>query len=89
MRTGVSSRIMTRTTVDIDATVLRELKRRQQIEGRTLGALVSELLAAALWETEPEVAPPFTWSSGRMEARLDLEDAEAVRRALDGDRAGR
>ena len=73
---------MTRTTVDIDAAVLRELKERQQREGKTLGELVSELLASAL--DREETAPvPFAWTSRRMRARVDLEDKEAVRRALE------
>jgi hypothetical protein len=79
----LSSRIMARTTIDIDSAVLRELKRRQKREGKTLGQLVSELLSSAL-DREPERAPaPFTWSSGPMGARVDLEDKEAVRRALE------
>ena len=41
---------MTRTTIDIAAPVLRELKERQRREGKTLGALASELLARALAE---------------------------------------
>jgi hypothetical protein len=82
MRDRLSSRIMTRTTIDIDAAVLRELKERQQREGKTLGELVSELLASAL--DREETAPvPFTWTSRRMRARVDLEDKEAVRRALE------
>ncbi|GIV00557.1 MAG: putative antitoxin VapB48 [Actinomycetota bacterium] len=74
---------MPRTTIDIDAAVLRELKRRQRREGKTLGQLVSELLAASLRGEEPE-APPFSWTVKEMGARVDLEDDEAVRRALEG-----
>jgi hypothetical protein len=82
MHVSVSSRIMTRTTIDIDAAVLRELKKRQEREGKTLGQLVSELLAGAL-DRRPEPTPvPFTWTSRPMKARVDLEDKEAVRRAL-------
>jgi hypothetical protein len=78
----LSSRIMPRTTIDIDPAILRELKRRQKREGKTLGQLVSELLAGAL-EGEPEpVERPFKWTSQEMRARVDLEDKEAVRRAL-------
>ena len=74
---------MARTTIDIDAAVLRELKRRQKREGKTLGQLVSELLSSAL-DREPEPTPaPFTWNSAPMGARVDLEDKEAVRRALE------
>jgi macrodomain Ter protein organizer (MatP/YcbG family) len=74
---------MARTTIDIDAAVLRKLKRRQKREGKTLGQLVSELLSSAL-DREPESTPTaFTWNSSRMGSRVDLEDKEAVRRALE------
>jgi hypothetical protein len=76
---------MPRTTIDIDATVLRELKKRQRLEGKTLGVLVSELLASALRRDEPETPAPFRWASRSMGPRVDLEDAEALRRALDGE----
>lgn len=83
MRAELSSHIMPRTTIDIDAAVLRELKKRQKREGKTLGRLVSELLAGAL-ERDQEPAPaPFVWSSRSMQALVDLEDKEAVRRALE------
>lgn len=74
---------MPRTTIDIDAAVLRELKRRQRREGKSLGQLVSELLAAALRGEGREEPTPFTWVAKEMGARVDLEDAEAVRRALE------
>ncbi len=75
---------MPRTTIDIDAAVLRELKRRQRREGKSLGQLVSELLAASLRSEAWEEPPPFSWIAKEMGARVDLEDAEAVRRALEG-----
>jgi hypothetical protein len=74
---------MARTTIDIDAAVLRELKKRQKREGKTLGGLVSELLAGALRQSQEPAAPPFAWTSRSMKARVDLEDKEAVRRALE------
>ena len=73
---------MPRTTIDIDAAVLRELDRRKRREGKTLGRLVSELLASALARSGEE-SRPFVWESKPMKARVDLEDKEAVRRALD------
>jgi len=79
-----SSRIMSRTTVDIDPSVLRELKRLQRREGKSLGRLVSELLATALAQKEPSPSAAFDWISRPMGAVIDLEDKEAVRRALDG-----
>ena len=73
-----------RTTIDIDAAVLRRLKERKRREGRTLGRLVSELLAAALRETDAAAPREFSWTSRPMGARVDLDDKEAVRRALEG-----
>ena len=74
---------MTRTTIDIDAGVLRELKRRQREEGKTLGQLVSELLAVSLSQGN-KPAGAVRWNAKPMGARVDLEDKEAVRRALEG-----
>lgn len=71
-----------RTTLELDATVMRELRRRQAVEGKTIGALVSELLAAALAEP-PAPAPAFAWTARPMAARVDLEDKDAVYAALD------
>lgn len=73
---------MTRTTIDLDAAVLRELKRRKRSSGQSLGQLASELLAGALREPA-SVHPVLRWRSARMGARVDLDDKEAVRRALD------
>ena len=73
---------MTRTTLDIDATVMRELRRRQATEGKSMGALVSELLAAAL-AASPATSPPFSWTARPLAARVDLEDTDAVYAALD------
>jgi len=75
---------MTRTTIDIDTAVLRELRLRQRREGKTLGGLVSELLAGALGRPEPEAPPDVAWTTRRMDALVNLEDKEALRRVLDG-----
>ena len=74
-----------RTTIDLDPTVLRELKRRARQEGKSLGRVASEVLSTAL-EREAPVAPPppLAWSSRPMGARIDLEDPEALRRAMEG-----
>ena len=73
---------MPRTTLDLDATVMGELRRRQAVEGKTIGALVSELLAAALAEPSAPT-PAFSWTARPMGARVDLEDKDAVYAALD------
>lgn len=72
---------MPRTTIDIDAAVLRELERRKLKEGKTLGRLVSELLASAL-RRDDEPPTLFSWTTRRMDARVDLEDKESVRNAM-------
>lgn len=74
---------MTRTTIDIDAAVLRELKKRQRREGKSMGQLVSELLAASLRRESEEAPSPFEWTAKSMRARVDLEDKEAVHRVLE------
>ncbi len=74
---------MPRTTIDIDAAVLRRLKDRKRREGKTLGRLVSELLARALREDAEPAPGELHWTSQAMDARVDLEDKEAVRRALE------
>jgi hypothetical protein len=73
---------MPRTTIDIDASVLRELKRRQKRTGETLGQLVSELVATALAAGQSEPGT-FAWKTTAMHARFDLEDKDALRDALD------
>ena len=81
---SLASRIMPRTTLDIDATVLRDLKRLQKRSGKALGRLVSELVAAALAREEtPGKLPELRWVSRSLGARIDLEDKQAVRALLD------
>ena len=80
----LASNIMPRTTIDIDASVLRRLKERKRREGKTLGQLVSELLADALRHTEAGPPRKLGWTSRPMSALVDLEDKESVRRALEG-----
>ncbi len=76
---------MPRTTVNLDASVLGQLKRRQHKERKPLSELVNQLLARALAETETEEdAPrPLRWTSRAMKARIDIEDKDALLQALD------
>lgn len=74
---------MPRTTVDIDASVLHELKKRQKRDRKPLGQLISELVASALAADE-QSAPEFTWVAKDLRPRVDLEDKEAVSAILDG-----
>ncbi len=74
-----------RTTIDIDDPVLKDLKRLQRREGKSLGRLVSDLLAQALVEsrTRGAAAPAFLWTSRPMQARVDLTDKDALFDAMD------
>jgi hypothetical protein len=81
----IASRIM-RTTLDIDDPILREVKAIHEREGRSIGAIVSELLAEALARRRPSRArPSFRWNSRPMKALVDLTDKETVYAALDAD----
>lgn len=71
-----------RTTIDLDDDVLRALKRRQREEGRTLGQLVSELLAQALAAT-PRPRIDVSWVTADLRPRVDLDDKDAVWAVLD------
>ena len=76
---------MPRTTVNLDASVLVQLKRRQHKERKALSELVNQLLARALAETESsdDAARPLRWTSKAMRARVDIEDKDALLQALD------
>ena len=75
-----------RTTIDIDDPILRELKAIQKREGRSIGTIVSKLLAEALARRRPSRArPPFRWTSRSMKPLVDLADKEAVYAVLDTD----
>jgi hypothetical protein len=73
---------MARTTIDLDSSILAELRKRQATGGKTLSRLVSELLAQALAGQGVESAP-LRWRSKPMGARVDLEDKDALSRLLD------
>jgi hypothetical protein len=73
-----------RTTLNIDDPLLRELKRLQKRERKSMSRLVSDLLAAALArlnETPPATA--FSWISKPMGARVGLSNHKALFDAMD------
>lgn len=74
-----------RTTLDIDDPILKDLKRLQKQEGKSLGRLVSDLLAEVLGQRRARARrrPPFRWISRPMHARVDLDDHDAVLDAMD------
>ncbi len=89
MRDLLTSRIMPRTTLDLDSSVLRALRRKSQDQRKSMGQVASELLARSLRESETPspAAQGFKWVSRDLgKPRVDLEDKEAVRALLDAPR---
>ena len=84
----ISSNIMARTTIDIDTPILKDLKRLQKRERKSLGRLVSDLLAEALarYRSGSVEDRELQWRSQRMNALIDIADKEAVYAALDDSR---
>lgn len=83
----IASRIMPRTTLDLDPSILGELRRRGRDEGKSMGQVASELLAGALSEPSEAGPPPIDWISAPLGSpKVDLEDKEAVRSTLDARR---
>jgi len=77
-----------RTTIDIDDLILQEIKAIQDREGRSLDAIVSEMLAEALaGRRSSRARPAFRWTSQSMKARIDLGDKDNVHAILDAGRA--
>jgi hypothetical protein len=84
MYISITSNIMPRTTLDLDASVLSELRRRGRREGKSMGQVASELLAVGMAEVADRPAPALEWRTDNLgEPLVDLEDKEAVRKVLD------
>jgi hypothetical protein len=75
---------MPRTTLDLDPSILSDLRRRGAREGKSMGQVASELLARAIAEEDHATPQDFMWIVADLGVPLvDLEDREAVRRVLD------
>lgn len=73
-----------RTTLDIDDPILKTLKDIQARDGRSLGRLVSDLLAQALASEVREAAPQyFSWISSPGPLLVDICDKDALYAALE------
>ncbi len=77
---------MSRTTLDIDPSILEEIRRLQQKEKTSMGKIVSRLLAEALSRraASPNAAT-LEWVSKDMEPLIDISDKEALYAELDRD----
>jgi hypothetical protein len=79
---------MTRTTLDLDASVLEQLRRRAASERKSMGQVASERLAVGLRESAPAELSRLRWPSRRMgKPAIDLEDKDALWKALDEQRS--
>jgi len=77
---------MARTTIDIDDPILKEVKAIQKREGRSMGKIVSQLLAEALVKQKLSTkSPGLKWISRPMRSLMDLSDKDEVYRILDRD----
>ena len=80
----LASSIMTRTTLNLDSSVVQELRRRSKRERKSLGELASQLLARSLREERSPEPPSFSWVSRDLgKPAVDLEDKEALNALLD------
>jgi hypothetical protein len=89
MTIALTSNIMPRTTLDLDASVLEDLRRCAAVQGKSMGQVASEQLAACLRVRGPSELPPLNWQRKDMGPfKIDLEDKEAVQRLLDEEEFG-
>ena len=78
---------MARTTIDIDDPILKEVKAIQKREGRSMGKIVTQLLAEALVKQKPSAKTSrLKWISRPMRSHVDLTDKEEIYRILDRNR---
>lgn len=76
-----------RTTIDIDDPILKEVKSLRRKEGKSLGRIVSGLLADGLRahrSARKQPGPP-RWIARAMTPRVDLGDKDAVYAAMERD----
>jgi hypothetical protein len=77
---------MSRTTLDIDGTVLEQLRSRAAAENKSMGQVASEVLATGLEQHTSPKLPPLSWPSHDMGTpRIDLEDKDELWKLLDAE----
>jgi len=76
---------MARTTINIEDPLLHELKKLQKMEGKSLGRVVSEMVALGLESRKSSAQEPveFHWLARPLGARVDLNDKDALYALLD------
>jgi mRNA-degrading endonuclease RelE of RelBE toxin-antitoxin system len=81
MQEVIASLIM-RMTIDIDEPILKELKRLQRREGKSLGRLVSDLLVQSLAKDPERKQLDFHWVAKSKGARVNRADNNALLDAM-------
>jgi NAD(P)-dependent dehydrogenase (short-subunit alcohol dehydrogenase family) len=79
---GIGRAIAAELARHVAAVVISSDERLQRREGKSLGRLVSDLLALALatqQRSSQPAAPAFKWIARSMHARVDLADKHALR----------
>ena len=78
---------MPRTTLNIDESALRKLKRKREVEGRSLGEIASEAIERGLSEGggDPTKAAPLLWHTRDLKPRIDLSDPKTIHDLLEAD----
>jgi hypothetical protein len=75
---------MPRTTLDLDSSVLAQLRRRARAEHKSMGQLASERLAVSLEDETPVERRPLEWPAWHMgKPKVELHDKDALWRVLD------
>ncbi|HUO86187.1 MAG TPA: antitoxin [Thermoanaerobaculia bacterium] len=79
-----------RTTVDIADPVLADVREEQEREGKSLGQVVSELLAEGIAQRRAGgVRRELRWVARDLRARIDIRDKETLWAVLDGEERDR
>ena len=80
------SSVIMRTTVDIDGPLLDEIRRIRDQEGKSMGRVVSDLLAQALASRRDRSTETtqLRWTARSLGAQVDLNDKEALYRRIEG-----
>jgi hypothetical protein len=74
---------MARTTLDLDPSVLEQLRRRAASEHKSMGQVASERLAVGLGESAKEPSR-LRWPTRHMgQSQVDLADKDALWKVLD------
>jgi hypothetical protein len=77
---------MARTTLNLDPSVMRELRARSEEERKSIGEVASQLLARALSEKSTTKPKSFSWVSRDLGVPpVDLEDKDALHALMDRD----